>query len=297
MPFGLTNAPATFQALMNKIFAPYLRKFVLVFFDDILIFSKTVEEHKEHLAIVMELLKKHNLLLNQSKCTFGTPTVEYLGHILSAQGVATDPEKITAVKNWPIPSNTTELRSFLGLAGYYRRFIRDYGLICRPLHDLLKKDSFLWTPTQTAAFEQLKYSLTNAPFLALPDFSLPFELECDASGAGVGAVLMQQHKPIAYYSKSLGPKAAALSTYEKEAIAILESLRKWRHYRTLNFPVYLVQIDRKHPPLEIFPIIELKQWKPKIKNPLPPPFLFYDRRPGLVELIGQHDTWFDRMSF
>ena len=144
--------------------------------------------------------------------------------------MATDPAKIVAVVDWPTPTIVTQLRGFLGLCGYYRRFIRDYGLICRPLHDLLKKDSFLWTPTQTAAFEQLKYSLTNAPVLALPDFSLPFELECDASGAGVGAVLMQQHKPIAYYSKSLGPKAAALSTYEKEYLAIVLAVDHWRPY-------------------------------------------------------------------
>lgn len=158
--------------------------------------------------------------------------MEYLGHVLSAQGVATDPAKVVDVKQWPLPTNITELRSFLGLAGYYRRFIKDYGLICRPLHDLLKKDSFLWTEQQTLAFERLKHSLTNAPVLALPDF-------CDASGTGIGAVLMQQHKPIAYYRKSLGPKAAAMSTYEKEAIAILESLRKWRHYFLGSSPIDL----------------------------------------------------------
>ena len=163
--------------------------------------------------------------------------MEYLGHILSAEGVATNPGKIEAVQQWKIPTNTTELRSFLGLAGYYRRFIKDYSVICRPLHDLIKKDSFLWSDSQTAAFDKLKFSLTHAPVQALPDFTIPFELECGASGIGIGAVLMQKHMPIAYYSKSLGPKAAALPTYEKEDVAILESLRKWRHYFLGSSPI------------------------------------------------------------
>jgi hypothetical protein len=230
MPFGLTNAPATFQALMNAIFQEHLRKFVLVFFDDILIYSKSMEEHKHHLIIVMEILKANNLFLKESKCSFGTTQVEYLGHVISQNGVATDPKKITVIANWQTPTTVSQLRSFLGLSGYYRRFIRGYGQICKPLYELLKKDAFAWTDTHTTAFLQLKQSLTTAPVLALPNFTLPFTLECDASGSGIRSVLMQEKRPIAYYSKSLGPKATALSTYEKEAIAILESLKKWHHY-------------------------------------------------------------------
>jgi hypothetical protein len=172
-----------------------------------------MEEHKHHLIIVMEILKKNKLFLKESKCTFGTAHVEYLGHVISQHGVSTDPSKIIAIKNWQTPATVTQLRSFLGLSGYYRWFIRGYGQICWPLYDLLKKDSFSWTDTHTAAFLQLKQSLTEAPVLALPDFTIPFILECDASGSGIGSVLMQNKRPIAYYSKSLGPKATALSTY------------------------------------------------------------------------------------
>jgi hypothetical protein len=230
MPFGLTNAPAMFQALMNTLFKEYLQKLVLVFFDDILIYNNSMEEHKHHLIIVMEILKQNKLFLKESKCTFGTTHVEYLGHVISQHGVSTDPSKIIAIKNWQTPATVTQLRSFLGLSSYYRWFISGYGQICWPPYDLLKKDSFSWTYTHTAAFLQLKQSLTEAPVLALPDFTIPFILECDASSSGIGSVLMQNKHPIAYYSKSLGPKATALSTYEKEAIAILESLKKWRHY-------------------------------------------------------------------
>uniref|UniRef100_A0A453NRI9 Reverse transcriptase n=1 Tax=Aegilops tauschii subsp. strangulata TaxID=200361 RepID=A0A453NRI9_AEGTS len=230
MPFGLSNAPGTFQALMNSIFGPYLRKFVLVFFDDILIYSKSLQEHKEHLQIVLQLLKEHQLFAKMSKCVFAVQQVEYLGHIISEKGVATDPKKILAIAEWPTPDSVTKLRSFLGLAGYYRRFIKGYGMICRPLHDLLKKGQFLWKQEHDQAFAQLQKALTTAPILALPNFSLPFVLETDASGKGIGAVLMQQGRPIAYYSSSLCPRNAAPSTYEKEALAILEALKKWRHY-------------------------------------------------------------------
>lgn len=156
--------------------------------------------------------------------------MEYLGHIITGQGVSTGPAKIEAIVNWPVPKNQTELRSFLGLSGYYRRFIKDYGIICRPMFDSLKKDSFSWQPQQQAAFEQLKLIMTQAPVLTLPDHTQPFILEADASGFGIGDVLMQQGKPLSFMSKTIGPKAAGMSTYDKEAVAILEALKKWKHY-------------------------------------------------------------------
>lgn len=147
MPFGLTNAPGTFQSLMNTLFAPYLRKFILVFFDDILIYSKSLEDHRQHLNIVLQLLADNKLCVKRKKCIFAVESIQYLGHVITGNGVSTEPSKIAAVKNWPIPKDRSQLRSFLGLAGYYRRFVKNFGIICRPLHDLLKKDSFLWTDT------------------------------------------------------------------------------------------------------------------------------------------------------
>jgi hypothetical protein len=156
--------------------------------------------------------------------------VEYLGHVISEQGVATDPQKIAAVKDWPVSKTITQLRGFLGLARYYRRFVKDFGIICRPLHDMLKKNSFSWSNEKTQAFNTLKTKLTSAPVMALANFSIPFVLETDACGNGIGAVLMQQGKPIAYFSRTLGIRNAAMSTYDKEALAILEALKRWRHY-------------------------------------------------------------------
>jgi hypothetical protein len=190
-PFGLTNAPATFQALMNKVLAEVLRKYALVFFDDIIIYSKSLEEHKVHLAHVLQLLKQNNLFAKMSKCEFAKDKVEYLGHIISVEGVATHPLKIEAMLSWPVPKNVTQLRGFLGLTGYYRRFIQNYGLICKPMFDALKKNAFVWEQKQQAAFYKLKSIMTTAPVLALPDYKQPFILEADACGYGVGAVLMQ----------------------------------------------------------------------------------------------------------
>jgi hypothetical protein len=210
MPFGLSNAPATFQALMNKIFALYMRKFVLVFFDDILIYSKSMEEeHVKQLATVLQVLRENKLTTKQSKCEFAVPQVEYLGHIISSSGVATNPSKIKYIQSWLVPKTVKQLRSFLGLTGYYIRFIKDYGLMCKPLHNLLKKDSFVWTSEHTVAFQSLKQKMRSAPVLALPNFELPFILEMDASALGIGVVVMQEGRPIAFYSQALGPKAAA----------------------------------------------------------------------------------------
>ena len=148
MPFGLCNAPATFQELMNKLFSKYLRQFVLVFFDDILVYSKSVTAHKQHLQLVMTIFRENNLKAKFSKCTFGQPQVEYLGYDISGMGVQTDPSKIEAIANWKTPTTPKQLRALLGFTGYYRRFFSQYALICQPLYAALKKDAFEWGPLQ-----------------------------------------------------------------------------------------------------------------------------------------------------
>ena len=168
LPFGLTNAPATFMSLMNDVFRPYLDKFVLVYIDDILVYSKTLEEHEENLRTVLNLLRENQLFAKASKSEFFQEEVEFLGHIVTQKGVKTDPKKCQAVLQWPTPTNQTELRGFLGLTNYYRRFVKGYAKIASPLTDLLKKDfRFVWTQKSQVAFDQLKKMLTSAPILIL----------------------------------------------------------------------------------------------------------------------------------
>lgn len=172
MPFGLTNAPATFQCLMNEIFKPYLRKFVLVFFDDILVYSPDLLSHQDHLRLTLAKMEEHQLYAKFSKCKFGFAEVDYLGHVISASGVKADSQKIADMLKWPTPKTLKGLRGFLGLTGYYRRFIKDYGSIARPLTDLLKKNAFQWTPNSDQAFQNLKQAVTSPPVLTLPDYHL-----------------------------------------------------------------------------------------------------------------------------
>jgi hypothetical protein len=230
MPFGLTNAPATFQALMNDVLRPYLRRFVLVFFDDILIYNTSWAEHLQHIAIVFNELRAHRLHLKRSKCSFGMASVAYLGHVISTDGVAMDADKVVAVAAWLTLHSPCALRGFLGLTGYYRKFIRDFGLIASPLTRLLRRDAFLWDDEATVAFEALKGALTTGPVLQMPDFNQPFIVNCDASGAGFGAVLHQGDGPLAYFSRPFAARHLKLAAYEQELISLVQAVRHWRPY-------------------------------------------------------------------
>jgi hypothetical protein len=230
MPFGLTNAPATFQALMSDILLPFLRRFVLVFFDDILIYSSSWSDHLRHVRTVFRTLQDHQLRLKQSKCAFGQPSVAYLGRVISAEGVAMDKQKVQAVLDWPIPRSARAVRGFLGLAGYYRRFIKDFGTIAAPLTALLRKEGFSWNTEAARAFQKLQCALTTAPVLQLPDFDRDFIVECDALGSGFGAVLHQGAGPIAFFSKPIAPRHAKLAAYERELIGLVQAVRHWRPY-------------------------------------------------------------------
>lgn len=229
---------------MNSTLLSLLRKCALVFFDDILIYSPTFDAHIHHLRQVFQLLAADQWKVKFSKCQFGKQSISYLGHIVGNGGVSTDPSKIQSVQLWPQPNDVKELRRFLGLAGYYRKFVKNYAAIARPLTDLLKKNClFVWTQAHTAAFQALKDALVSAPVLALPDFSKQFHIQTDASDSGVGAVLLQDGHPLAFVSKSLGPRTSALSTYEKEFLAILVAVEHWRSY--LQHAEFLIFTDQR----------------------------------------------------
>lgn len=212
--------------------------------DDILIYSTSLQDHKNHLQEVFSILRVNKLFVKGTKCSFSQPKLEYLGHVISAEGVATDPEKIKAVQSWPTPTNIKQLRGFLGLSGYYRKFIQGYGTISKPLTELLKKNiSFVWSSTVNEAFLALKEALVKAPVLALPDFSKPFTLHTDASGVDIGAVLSQHGHPIAYLSKTLSSRSQAFSTYEKECLALIMAVEKWKSY--LQHQQFTIFTDHK----------------------------------------------------
>jgi hypothetical protein len=229
MVFGLCNAPAMFHSLMNDVLRPFLRRFVLVFFDDILIYNKTWADHLRHLRAVLDELRRHQLFVKRSKCSFGVPSVAYLGHIISTAGVAMDPAKVAAIYDWPPPRSVRAVRGFLGLAAYYRRFVNNYGTMAAPLTTLLKKDGFVWDDATKVAFTALKAAISSAPVLAMPDFAKLFVVECDASSSGFGAVLVQEGHPVAF-SRSVAPRHRALAAYERELIGLVQAVRHWRPY-------------------------------------------------------------------
>ncbi|GKA65060.1 putative reverse transcriptase domain-containing protein, partial [Tanacetum coccineum] len=231
MPFGLTNAPAVFMDMMKRVCRPYLDKFVIVFIDDILISSKTQYEHVEHLRLVLEQLKKEKMYAKFSKCEFWLRDVQFLRHVINSNGIHVDPSKIEAVKNWKAPRTPTEVRLFLGLDGYYRRFIENFSKIVKSLTILTHKcKTFDWGEEQELAFQTLKDKFCNAPILALLDRPEDFVVYCDASRIGLGCVLMQRGKVIAYASRQLKIHEKNYTTHDLELGAVVFALKIWIHY-------------------------------------------------------------------
>nr|GEY55301.1 putative reverse transcriptase domain-containing protein [Tanacetum cinerariifolium] len=231
MLFCLTNAPAVFMDLMNRVCKPYLDKFVIVFIDDILIYSRDEKEHEEHLKAILEFLKKRELYAKFSKCEFWIPKVQFLGHMIDSQGIHVDPIKIESVKDWASPKSPMEIRQLLGLAGYYRRFIKGFSKIAKPMTKLTqKKVKFEWGDKQEAAFQLLKQKLCSAPILSLPEGSGDFIVYCDASKKGLGAMLMRREKVISYASRQLKIHEKNYTTHDLELGAVVFALKTWRHY-------------------------------------------------------------------
>src|SRR3954462_15791281 len=231
MSFGLTNAPATFSRLMNYIFMEYLDKFVVVYLDDIFIYSKNDEEHAEHLRLILTKLREHKLYAKYSKCEFWLPEVTYLGHVISKDGIAVTPERIQAILDWIPPKTVKQVRSFLGLASYCRRFVENFSKIARPLTNLLHKGvKFEWTDKCQESIQALKDKLTSPPVLAPLDTQKDFVIYCDASRQGLGCVLMQECKVIAYGSRQLRAHEENYPAHDLELAAVIYALQLWRHY-------------------------------------------------------------------
>ena len=236
LPFGLINSPSVFERLMERVFAGLTFLILLIYLDDIIVYSKTFEEHLENLGIVFERLKEANLKLNPKKCNLLCRKVAFLGHEVSESGISTDPSKVQAVKEWPQPNTATEVRQFVGLASYYRKFIPSFATICKPLHKLTEKDAkFVWTNHCQSAFDTIKQLLTSAPVLSYPLLEgQPFLLDCDASNVGVGAVLSQlqndEEKVISYFSKCLSRSERQYCTTRKELLAVVLAVKHFHHY-------------------------------------------------------------------
>ncbi|KAJ9555929.1 hypothetical protein OSB04_010543 [Centaurea solstitialis] len=230
MPFGLSIAPSTFMRVMNQLFRPFIGKFVVVYFDDILIYNATFGEHVDHVRQVLTLLRRDKFYAAIKKCVFMVPKVLFLGYVISGEAIQVDESKVAAVKQWPTPKTITDVRSFHGLTSFYRRFIPHFSSIMAPVTDYMKCKTFVWTDAAESAFQSIKEKLTTAPILVLPDFSQAFELHTDASKAGIGGVLSQGGRPIAYFSEKLtGPKLR-YSTYDVEFYAVVQAVKHWRHY-------------------------------------------------------------------
>ena len=238
MAMGLSNAPAAFQTLMHSVLQPYLGKFVTVFIDDILIFSTTAEEHLHHLRLILEQLSLHTLFAKPTKCELFATTITFLGHTFCNGTIAVDAEKTSAVRDWPTPASVVDVRRFVGLANFFRRFVPHFASLAAPLNDLLRSDAprpFSWTPVHGRAFGALKLALVSPPTLQLPQFDRPFHVTTDASLVAIGAVLCQSGAPIAYFSAKLSRQESLLQVDERETLAVVRAILHWRHYLFCHF--------------------------------------------------------------
>ena len=239
MPFGLCNAPGTFQHYMNDTFREFLDKFLVVYLDDLLIYSDNLKEHKAHVRQVLERLQEAGLFLKPSKCQFHVQEVEFLGFVIGKEGVKMDPAKVQSITSWPVPESVHDVRMFLGLANFYRRFIKGFSKITMPLTKLLKKENmqgrFRWNAKAQKAFEYLQTAFTTAPILRHFDPSLPAILEADASHGALGGVVSQRGPdgrlhPVAFHSRKFNAAELNYEIYDKEMLAIVDSLEHYRHY-------------------------------------------------------------------
>ena len=253
MPFGLTNAPAVFQNLVNDLLRDMINKFVVVFLDDILVFSRSLDEHVLHVRTVLQRLLENRLFVKAEKCVFHSPSVEFLGHIIERGSVKTDPKKVMAVTNWEQPTDRTQLRRFLGFANFYRKFIKNFSQVAAPLTSLTSlAHPFAWSPEASAAFETLKTLFTSAPVLTMPDPSRQFLLEVDASETGIGAVLSQraefddQVHPCAFFSRRLTQAEKNYDVGNRELLSIHDALKEWRHWLEGTSQPFVVLTDHKN---------------------------------------------------
>jgi len=238
MFFGMTNSPATFQTMMNDVFKTVIAEgIVVVYLDNILIFTKTEEEHERAVQRVLEILMEHKLFLRLEKCEFHWEQIEYLGLVISENKVAIDPVKVTGVREWPVPENRTDVQAFIGFVNFYHHFIQDFSTIARLLFDLTYSDqAWNWGTKEQEAFERLKIAVTTALTLASPQDSEPFCIKADSSDFASEAVLSQQlpgeekWHPVAFYSNSLSPVEQNYKIHDKEMLAIIHALEEWRHF-------------------------------------------------------------------
>ncbi len=254
MPYGLVNAPSVFQDFMHKVLREYLHRFILVYIDDILIYSRSLAEHRHHVAEDLQRLRQYQLFLKAEKCSFHHPSVQFLGYHIDSSGIRMDEGKVEAIKIWPVPSTIKELQRFLGFSNFYRRFFLKYSTLTSPLTNLLrnKPKSLSWTSAANDAFERLKEAFTQAPILVHPDPTRPFIVEVEASTTGVGAILSQQQgnparlHPCAFFSRKLSPAERNYDIGNRELLAIKLALEEWRHWLEGAQHPFTVLTDHKN---------------------------------------------------